>query len=163
MATTPPDDVAAMFGLAPLPAAAESTPEADAAAEAALAAELALTIESGGVAADAPDARAALRLEVSWPARMHLPDGRVIDLEVRNISESGVGLMAGADVPADIVVDFEMDVPQPDDAGETTPVKGMLKTTYTVAHGAKRLCGGNWQAPPAGLELVTRWIARLRR
>ena len=154
-----------MFDLPP-PVAEESTTDA-AAAEAALAAELAaelaLTMESGGTAADAPDSRTDLRLEVSWPARMQLPDGHVLELEVRNISESGVGLVSDEDVPADTVVDFEMHVPRPDDAGMITPVKGTIRTTYTVAQGPKRLCGGNWQAPPAGLELVTLWIERLRR
>ena len=165
MTTTPPDDVAALFDLPPLPAAAQSTTEAaDAleAAEAALAAELASTIDSGGVATDAPDSRTDLRVKVSWPARMQLPNGRVIELKVRNISESGVGLMSDEDIPAYTVVDFEMDVPQPDDGGKITPVKGTIKTSYTVVHGSEILCGGTWQAPPAGLQLVKLWIQRLR-
>jgi hypothetical protein len=166
MTTTPPDDVAAMFDLPPLPAASQSTTQAaDAleAAEAALAAELACTIESGGVADDAPDSRTYLRVKVSWPARMRLPNGRVIELEVRNISESGVGLTSDEDIPAYTVVGFEMGVPQPDEAGNITPVKGTIKTTYTVAHGSQILCGGTWQTPPAGQELVDMWIKRLRR
>ena len=165
MTTTPPEDVAAMFGLSP-PAASQSTTEAaDAAAaeEAALAAELASTIEAGGFAADAPDSRTGLRVEVLWPARMQLPDGRVIELKVRNISEGGVGLMSADDIPARTVVNFEMDVPQPDQGGETMPVKGRIKTTYTVVQGAEVLCGGTWQSPPAGLDLVDAWIKRLRR
>ena len=166
--TTSPEDIAAMFGLPPPPAsaqAAESTTEAaDAAevAEAALAAELASTIESGGIAADAPDSRTDLRIEVSWPARMQFSDGRVIELKVRNISESGVGLMGDEDIPADIVVNLEMDVPQPNEDVEITPVKGTIKTTYKIAQGSEILCGGTWQAPPAGLELVNMWIERLR-
>ena len=165
MATTPPDDVAAMFDLAP-PAAAQSTTEAAdaiAAAEAALAAEIASTIESGDFAADAPDSRTDPRVEVAWPARMQLPDGHVIELEVRNISEGGVGLMSDEPIPADTVVDFEMDVPQPDQGGETMSVKGRIKTTYTVVQGSEVLCGGTWQSPPAGLDLVDAWIKRLRR
>jgi hypothetical protein len=163
--TTPPDDVAAMFDLPPLPASSqsvESTTASVEAAEAALAAELESTIEAGGVAADAPDSRTNLRVKVSWPARMQLPDGRVIELKVRDISENGVGLMSDEDIPAYTVVDFEMGVPQPDEDDKITPVKGTIKTSYTVVHGAKILCGGTWQAPPAGLELVTRWIERLR-
>jgi hypothetical protein len=166
MTTTPPEDVAAMFGLPPLPESpqpAESTTEAEDAAEAALAAELASTIESGGVAADAPDSRTDLRVEVSWPARMQLPDGRVVELKVRNVSEGGVGLMSGEDIPDCTVVNFEMDVPQPDEDGRIMPVKGTIKTTYTVVHGSERLGGGTWQAPPAGLDLVNLWIERLRR
>ena len=170
MTTTPSEDVDAMFDLPPLPAAsqsAESASEAAAAAEAALAAELAaelaLVIESGGVAGDAPDSRTNLRVKVSWPARMRLPEGRVIELKVRDVSESGVGLMSDKDIPSDTVVNFEMDVPRPDEGGKVTPVKGTIKTTYTVVHGAEILCGGIWQAPPAALELVNMWIERLRR
>lgn len=167
MKATPPDDVAAMFDLAPLPASSQSTTESADAAEAALAAELAAeladTIELGGVAADAPESRTNLRVEVSWPGRMQLPDGRFIELKVRNISEGGVGLMSAEDIPAYTVVNLEMGVPQPDEGGKITQVKGAIRTTYTVVHGSQILCGGIWQAPPAGLELVTMWLGRLRR
>ena len=163
MTATPPEDVAAMFDLPPLPAAAQSAESATEAAEAALAAELASTIESGGVAADAPDSRTDLRVEVSWPARMQLPDGHVIELKVRNISEGGVGLTSDEHIPAHTVVTFEMGVPPLDEDGKITPVKGTIKTTYTVAQGSEILCGSTWQAPPAGLELVSMWIKRLRR
>ena len=161
-----PDDVAAMFDLPPLPAAPQPAGSAAEAAEAALAAELAaelaLTIESGGVADDAPDSRTNLRVKVAWPARMQLRDGRVIELRVRDVSESGVGLTSDKDIPADTVVDFEMDVPRPGEGGKVAPVRGAIKTTYTVVQGAGILCGGTWQAPPDGLEFVIAWIERLR-
>ncbi len=160
--TTSADDVAAMFDLPPsveeLPASSTMEDE-----EAALAAELAATIESGGFAADAPESRTNLRVDVSWPARMHLPDGRGIDVEVRNISQGGVGLTSGQPIPAYTVVNFEMDVPPHGEDGAITPVTGTIQTTYTVARGSQILCGGIWQAPPAGLDLVTLWIERLRR
>jgi len=169
MTTTPPDDLAALFGLPPPPApspsteaAAEDAEAALAAAEAALAAEIMATIEAGGVAGDAPDSRTDRRVGVSWPARLHLPEGRVVELEVRDVSESGVGLMSGEPVPAGIVVAFEMDVPQPDERGTPTLVTGAIRTTYSIVHGARTLCGGTWQAPPAGADLVTAWIERLR-
>ena len=166
--TTPPEDIDALFGLPPTPESAQSTAEAAEAAaaaeaaEAALAAEIAATIESGGFAGDAPDSRTNLRVEVSWPARMQLPEGGVIDLKVRNISQGGVGLTSDEPVPAYTVVNFEMSVPPLDEGGKTTPVKGTIKTTYSVAHGSKILCGSTWQAPPDGLELVKTWIERLR-
>ena len=165
MTPTSPEDVAAMFDLPPLPEASQSTAEAsDAleAEEAALAAELASTIESGGVAADAPDSRTDVRVKVAWPARMQLPNGHVIDLKVRDISESGVGLLSDGRIPANTVVNFEMDVPPLDERGKVTPVMGAIKTTYAVGHGSEILCGGTWQVPPAGLELVDMWIKRLR-
>lgn len=169
MTTTRPEDVDAMFDLPPMPVESPSATEAaDAAAaaqaaEAALAAEIAATIEAGGVAADAPESRIFLRVDVSWPARMHLPDGRVIDLKLRNVSEGGVGLVSDGDIPSYTVVGFEMSVPEPGESGRFTPVRGTIKTTYTVVRGSEILCGGTWQAPPAGLELVNLWIDSLRR
>jgi hypothetical protein len=164
MPTMRPEDVAAMFDLPPLAEPESSTQAAEAAAaeEAALAAELAASLESGEFADDAPDSRADHRVEVAWPARLRLPDGRAIALEVRNVSESGVGLVSDERIPADIVAVLEMDVPSPGANGDIVPVKGTIKTTYTVAQGAETLCGGTWQVPPAGLELVSWWIERLR-
>ena len=162
MPTTPPDDVAAMFDLPPLPPSeqpAGSTLEAE---EAALAAELAAELASGDFADDAPDSRARLRVSVAWPARMQLPDGRGIELQVRNVSEVGVGLVSDERIPADTVVAFEMQVPPLAAGGATTSVKGTIKTTYTVAQGASILFGGTWQVPPDDLQLVNRWIAELR-
>jgi hypothetical protein len=161
--TTPPEDAAALFDLPPLPASSQSAESTSEAAEAALAAELASTIETGGgVAADAPDSRTKLRVKVSWPARMRLPDGRVIELRVRDISEGGVGLMSEEHIPACTVVSFAMSVPPLDESGEATPVEGTIKTTYTVVHGSEILCGATWvQVPSAGLELVNGWIKQL--
>ena len=160
--TTPPEDIDAMFDLPPLPdlpQPATSTLEAE---EAALAAELSAVIASGGVAGDAPDSRTNLRVKVSWPARMHLPDGHVVELKVRDISEGGVGLKSDRPIPAYTVVNFEMVVPPLDDSGPITPVKGTIRTTYAVAQGAEILCGSSWQVPPVGMELVSLWIRRLR-
>lgn len=164
MKTTPPEDIAAMFDLPP--PAAESHPDESAteAAEAALAAEIALALESGDVAADAPDSRTKLRVDVSWPARMRLADGNVIELLVRNISETGVGLTSDEHVPARTVVNFEMEVPPLVEGGRVALVEGTIKTTYSDVHGAKILFGGTWvQVPADGLELVSRWVERLRR
>lgn len=166
--TTPlPAHIADMFDLPPeSPDSAEASAMAAAAAEAAeaaLAAEIAATIESGDVAGDAPDSRTDPRVKVAWPARMQLPDGQVIELQVRDISERGVGLLSGEGIPAYTVVNFEIAVPPLDEGGQITPVKGLIKTTYTVAHGSAILCGGSWQAPPADIELVKMWIKGLRR
>lgn len=147
-------------------ASAEAAAEAAVAmeaAEAALAAEIAATLESGGLAVDAPESRTDLRVEVSWPARMRLPEGRVIDLEVRNVSQGGVGLRSDAPIPARTVVDFEMHVPPIGGGGQATRVVGTIRTTYTVVQGTRTLCGGTWQAPPAGREAVGMWIERLWR
>jgi hypothetical protein len=71
--------------------------------------------------------------------------------------------MSDEQIPARTVVDFEMEVPPLDAGGRTTVVKGTIRTTYTVAHGSENRCGGTWQSPPAGLELVKMWIEGPRR
>jgi hypothetical protein len=159
------DDVAALFDLPPPadPEPAESARLAAEAAEAELAAEIAAAIESGDFAADAPESRINPRVDVSWRARMHLPNGHVVELQVRNISEGGVGLSSAEPIPAHTVVMFEMDSPAVGAGGPATPVTGQIKTTYTVARGSQVLCGGIWQAPPARLDIVRLWIERLRR
>jgi hypothetical protein len=159
------DDVAALFDLPPPadPETDESARMAAEAAEAALAAEIAATIEAGGFAADAPESRRNLRVDVSWPACMQLDNGQRVELQVRNISEGGVGLTSAEPIPAYTVVTFEMDAPSLDAGGSVTPVTGRIKTTYTVARGSEILCGGIWQAAPDRLDVVTRWIERLRR
>jgi len=162
--STSPEDAAALFDLPPPEAAAPSDAEAEdalAAAEAALAAEFAGTIAADGVATDAPDSRTDLRVQVSWPARMRLPQGRLVALTVRDVSGRGVGLASDEPIPTHALVDFEMDVPPPDATGPATTVKGKLKTTYTVAHGSRILGGGVWMQAAAGdLELVNAWIRR---
>jgi hypothetical protein len=166
MTATPPDDVAAMFDLAPLPAAEQSATEAADAlglAEAILAAELASTLDADIVATDAPDARTDPRVEVDWPARMRLPDGPVIALRVRNVSEAGVGLVSDQRIPSNTVVDFEMELPPPDQGSETTAITGTIKTTYAVTQGSETRCGGAWLRPPAGLDILKMRIERLRR
>jgi hypothetical protein len=166
--TTSPEDAAAMFDLPPLPAsppaARPSMEDEEAALAAALAAELESTIESGGVAADAPDSRTDLRVRVSWTARMQLPDGRLIGLRVRDISQGGVGLASDEHMPACTVVNVELAVPPLDEGGRMALVQGTIKTTYTADHGAEFRGGATWvQLSPAGRELVNLWIERLRR
>jgi len=163
--TTTPEDAAALFDLPPPaaspPATASTVDDLDA-AEAALMAELAAELELGAVA-DAPDSRSDRRVDVAWPARMRLPDGSVVELQVRNVSQGGVGLVSEHPIPAWTVVAFEMDVPPLADGDDFALVQGTLKTTYTVAQGSATLCGGTWQGPPAGLARVVSWVGRLWR
>lgn len=161
-----PEAVADLFDLPPPEAAVEtdeSAAQAMEAAEAALAAEFAAEIDAGMVATDAPDSRRDSRVAVAWPARMRLAGGQVIDLQVRNVSATGVGLTSRQPVPASAVVDFELSVPPLLDGGGVTLVKGTLRTTYSSPSGAESLFGGSWvQVPAADLDLVLRWIRRLQ-
>src|ERR1700749_1043918 len=85
-----------------------------------------------GGAPAAADGRKEHRVKVSWPARVQLPNGKVIELRVRDLSESGVGLLVTSHIPPATVLNFAMGVPGLEDASKITPVSGTIKTTYVV-------------------------------
>jgi hypothetical protein len=141
--TTPPDDVDALFDAPAPPPAPVFAPEASAS-----------TVE----------ARKEERVKVSWPARVQIPSGKVIELRVRDLSESGVGLLSNVSIPASTVLNFAMGVPGIHDPAKITPVTGTIKTTYMVLKGGDICCGGMWvNLPEDSRELLNRWIRRLRR
>jgi hypothetical protein len=101
---------------------------------------------------------------VSWPARVQLPNGKVIELRVRDLSESGVGLVTTQNIPPNSVLNFAMGVPGLHEASKITPVTGTIKTTYVVVKGPDLMCGGMWVSLPSdSRELLDKWIRRLRK
>ncbi len=118
----------------------------------------------GGAATPSADSRKEQRVKVSWPARVQLPNGSVLELRVRDLSESGVGLSTTHHIPPSTVLNFAMGVPGLHEAGKITPVTGTIKTTYVVVKGNDLMCGGMWVNLPAdGRELLDKWIRRLRK
>ena len=112
----------------------------------------------------AAESRKEHRVKVSWPARVQLPNGRVMELRVRDLSESGVGLLVASHIPPATVLNFAMGVPGLEDASKITPVQGTIKTTYVVVKGVDLFCGGMWVSLPAnGRDLVDKWIRKLRK
>jgi hypothetical protein len=110
------------------------------------------------------ESRKEHRVKVSWPARVQLPGGRVIELRVRDLSESGVGLLTDHHIPSTTVLNFAMGVPGLGEASNITPVTGTIKTTYVVVQGPDLVCGGIWVSLPSeSRELLDQWIRRLRK
>jgi hypothetical protein len=141
--TTPPEDVDALFD-APAPPPSPALPAAPAAASA--------------------EARKEQRVKVSWPARVQLSNGRVVDLRVRDLSESGVGLATDVAIPAHTVLNFAAGVPSLHEGGKITPISGTIKTTYLVLQGNDLCCGGMWvKLSEDDRELLNKWIRRLRK
>ena len=142
--TTPPDDVDALFD-------APATPSTSLPASPLPMAAL-------------HDNRREQRVKVSWPARVQLPNGKVIELRVRDLSESGVGLLTEFHIPPSTVLNFAMGVPGLNEPAKITPVTGTIKTTYVVIQGPDLCCGGVWVSlPPDGRDLLDKWIRRLRK
>ena len=112
----------------------------------------------------ATDARTELRVKVSWPARVQLPSGKVLELRVRDLSESGVGLVTESHIPPSTVLNFAVGVPGLAEPARITPVTGTIRTTYVVVQGRDLCCGGTWVSLPAeGRDLLDKWIRRLRK
>ena len=110
------------------------------------------------------DGRKEQRVKVSWPARVQVPSGKVIELRVRDLSESGVGLMTDTSIPANSVLNFAMGVPGINDPAKISPVTGTIKTTYLVLQGNDLCCGGMWVSlPEDSREMLNKWIRRLRK
>ena len=143
--TTPPEDVDALFD-APAPPAP--------------------VLPTNPLLGGAPsaDSRKEHRVKVSWPARVQLPNGKVIELRVRDLSESGVGLVTTQHIPPSSVLNFAMGVPGLNEATRIVPVTGTIKTTYVVVEGPDLMCGGMWVTLPAdSRDLLDKWIRRLRK
>ncbi len=141
--TTPPEDVDALFD-APAPPSP-------------------VLPGSPFPTASPADGRKERRVKVSWPARVQLPSGKVLELRVRDLSESGVGLTSDVHIPANTVLNFAMGVPGLDEPTRITPVTGTIKTTYVVVQGPDLVCGGMWVSlPSTGRDLLDKWIRRLR-
>jgi len=103
------------------------------------------------------------RVKVSWPARVQLPHGKVIELRVRDLSESGVGLLTDSHIPPSTVLNFAMGVPGLNEPTKITPVTGTIKTSYVVVQGRDLHCGGMWVSlPAADRDLLDKWIRKLR-
>jgi hypothetical protein len=142
--STPPEDVDALFD-APAPAAPVQPAHPL-------------------LGASPNEARKEHRVKVSWPARVQLPNGKVVELRVRDLSESGVGLMTTVHIPPSTVLNFAMGVPGLHEATKITPVTGTIKTTYVVVQGPDLVCGGTWVSLPSdSRELLDKWIRRLRK
>ncbi len=141
--STPPEDIDALFDAPAPPAPVLPTPPM-----------------RGGT----PEARAEQRVKVSWPARVQLPSGKVIELRVRDLAESGVGLVTDVHIPPSTVLNFALGVPGLNEPTRITPVTGTIKTTYVVVQGRDLCCGGTWVSLPAdGRELLDKWIRKLRK
>jgi len=117
-----------------------------------------------GIPSALRESRTEHRVKVSWPGRVQLPNGRVIELRVRDLSDSGVGLQTAHHIPPATVLNFAMGVPALDDGGGITPVSGTIRTTYVVVKGPDLICGGNWVSLPSGArDLLDKWMRRLRK
>jgi hypothetical protein len=127
----------------------------------------------GGAPAAAPtplaanpstDHRKESRVRANWRARVLVRDQRIVELNIFDLSESGMGLISEIGIPPFSVLTIVLAVPGQNDATRITPVSGTIKTTHMTVRGQFIHCGGAWVEISAdGRELVNQWMRRLRK
>ena len=112
----------------------------------------------------AVDNRKESRVRANWQARVLLASDRVVELNVFDLSESGIGLISEVGIPAHAVLQIALAVPGLHDPGRITPVSGTIKTTHMTVRGHYVHCGGLWvEIPTASRDLINQWVRRLRK
>ncbi|MFM2054065.1 MAG: hypothetical protein RL456_2102 [Pseudomonadota bacterium] len=110
----------------------------------------------------AADHRQEPRHPVTWPGRLTLEDGAVLEVRVRDISAGGVGLRVDRPLPVNRVLPLVLGVPDPDDPTHILAVPVQVRGAYLVLQGHDFRFGGPWvglQGPAQ--RLVLGWVERL--
>lgn len=109
------------------------------------------------------DARKEARVPVKWQARVLQPDGSVVPVRVRDISQSGVGLAGDHPIRPHAVLRIAIAVPNPNSPGTFSTVTGRFKTAHVTVCGPELIYGGIWVSIDGdGDELLRRRIRELR-
>ena len=104
------------------------------------------------------------RVRANWQARVLLAGDRIVELNVHDLSESGIGLVSEVGIPANTVLQVALAVPGLNDPTKITPVTGTIKTTHMTIKGHYVHCGGMWVTIAADQrDLVNQWVRRLRK
>jgi hypothetical protein len=140
---TDQDDANALFGTAPSAPSAPSAPFGT---------------------PPASDHRREPRVRANWQARVLLANDRIVELNLFDLSESGIGLITEVGIPANSVLNIALAVPGLNDPLKITPVTGTIKTTHMTVRGQYIHCGGTWvEIPAASRDLINQWVRRLRK
>jgi hypothetical protein len=112
----------------------------------------------------AADGRKEARMRANWLARVLLPNDRIVELNLFDISESGVGLVSETGIPANSVLQLALAVPGLNEPTRITPVTGAIKTTHMTVRGPLIHCGGTWVTlSNDSRDLINEWVRRLRK
>jgi hypothetical protein len=112
----------------------------------------------------ADDHRRESRVRANWQARLLLANDRIVELNLFDLSESGLGLITEVGIPAHSVLPIALAVPGLNDPHAITPVSGTIKTTHMTVRGHYIHCGGTWvEIPAASRDLINQWVRRLRK
>jgi hypothetical protein len=109
------------------------------------------------------DDRKEPRLPVSWRGQIALPNGMRDNVRVRDISESGVGMVAPNPVPNNSTVTLSMGVPDLTDPARSVTVTGKIHVAFVVIQGHDYRIGGQWVELPAGQRDLLKMVIKRHR
>ena len=109
------------------------------------------------------DARKEVRVHVKWNARVLQPDGSVVPLRVRDVSETGIGLVSERPIASHAVLRLAVAVPDVNEPGRYTTVIGTFRSAHATVSAPDLVYGGVWlEIDGQGRELIRRWVRKLR-
>jgi len=109
------------------------------------------------------DDRKEPRLPVSWRGQVALSNGMKDNVRIRDISESGLGMLAPNPVPNNSLITVSMGVPDLTDPSRSVTVTGSLRVAFVVIQGHDYRIGGQWaDLQPAMREMLKQFIKRSR-
>lgn len=109
------------------------------------------------------DDRKEPRLPVSWRGQITMPNGMRDNVRIRDISESGVGMLSPSPVPNQSLITVTMGVPDLTDPSRSVSVTGQLRVAFVVIQGHDYRIGGQWADLPAALrDMLKQYIKRSR-
>jgi hypothetical protein len=123
----------------------------------------AATPETGPRPAPKIDDRKEPRIPVSWRGQLALPNGMRTEVRVKDVSESGIGIVSPDPVPNMSRISVAMAVPDLIDPGRSVTVTGQLSVAYVVVQRHDYRIGGQWvDLPNAQREMLKQVIKRHR-
>lgn len=109
------------------------------------------------------DQRREPRVPVTWPARLDLGGGQMLDVRVRDISESGIGLRCDRPIGVNSRLHATLGVPDLDDPKRLQAVPCTLTIMFVVMSGDEWRVGGQWlELSPQARALMRQWMQRSR-
>jgi hypothetical protein len=109
------------------------------------------------------DGRREPRYPVAWPARLDLGNGQWLDVKVRDISESGLGLRCERPLPSHVQLPIMVGVPDLNDPTRLQAVPGKVGLVFVVMSGPEWRLGAQWvQLSDPARNLLKQWIKKLR-
>ena len=132
------------------------------------------SVVSGSAPADSPkpdpapqvapqaEHRAAVRVNITWKAKVMMNPSSVLDVKTADISVSGVGLVGTHPFPQHSVLQLAIQVPHPSVSGHFAIITTKIKVAFQVLRGGEYRTGAQFiDLPEPYRELLRIWIERL--